>query len=163
MTAPTPNGPRSFMTGRGGTWLMAGAVLAFAVLVGAAVYEEVGPEVPRSDAEPYIANFAQELRGEVHEPLPSDDQEKFEHGPNIGGCAIGYGLNGECVPYNFPPYVADTYEAKCSWLKAQGAGALEVPGDDRHGIVPSGAPISPLGNPYACPDVLHPAEGVAPS
>lgn len=159
MTAPTPNGHRAARPGRPRALVAVGLLLAAAAVVGGAL--QLGTGSP--DPDPVVADYARELGGEVREPLPPGQPEEFEHGPSIGGCAVGYGLRGECVPYTFPRYVADTYAAKCAWLEAQGAGALEVPGEDRHRLVPRGAPVSPLGNPYACPEVLRPSEGVAPS
>lgn len=107
---------------------------------------------PTSDADPYIRDFANKLSGEVHTPLPTP--EIFTHGPNVDGCDHAYGVRGECVPYNFPSGVGPTPAAKCAWLASHGFRALEVPGKDRHGLVPSGGPRAPSGNPYACPDVL---------
>lgn len=117
----------------------------------------LGQAPPTSDADPYIRDFANDLSGEVHSPLPTP--ETFSHGPNIDGCDRGYGVRGECVPYNFPSGVADTPEAKCAWLASHQFRALEVPGEDRHGLVPPDGPQAPSGNPYACPNDL-PLDGV---
>ena len=133
-------------------------VLVATVLLwsGTASSEQPKPPPPTSDAQPYAqSGFADELEGEVREPLPTP--EAFSLGPTVDGCDHGYGVNAECVPYNFPPGVGKTTDAKCAWLKQQGAGPLEVPGEDRHELVPADGPKAPSGNPYACPAQLGPA------
>jgi hypothetical protein len=113
-----------------------------------------GQPVPTSDADPYVRDFANGLTGEVNTPLA--EPEVFSYGVNVDGCDRAYGVRGECVPYNFPPRVAKTSTAKCNWLASHHFRALEVPGKDRHGLVPPGGPRAPSGNPYACPNELPP-------
>lgn len=125
-------------------------VLVVVLMGGGSRPPAAGP--PTSDAAPYVRDFANQLSGAVRTPLAQP--ETFSHGPNIDGCDHAYGVRGECVPYNFPSGVGNTRVAKCAWLASHRFQALEVPGKDRHGLVPSGGPRAPSGNPYACPDVL---------
>jgi hypothetical protein len=142
-------------SGRRRLTTLVGGVVAGVVIAAGAVLVATGTggsEPPRSDAAPAIQAFAQELEGEVHQPLPAP--ENASHGPRIGNCDYAYGVRGECVPYAYPPAVADTPAAKCAYLKSLGARALEVPGEDTQKLVPAGGPRAPSGNPYACPAEL---------
>ncbi|MGH3932921.1 MAG: hypothetical protein ACRDTF_23435 [Pseudonocardiaceae bacterium] len=132
--------------------LAAVLVLVVLVLVDADATPGAAP-APTSDADPYVRDFANDLSGEVHQPLAVP--ETFSYGPTVDGCDHAYGVRGECVPYNFPPGVANTPSAKCAWLAAHQFRALEVPGVDRHGLVPAGGRRAASGNPYACPNELR--------
>jgi hypothetical protein len=154
---PPPQGPAGKRSFRG---IAAGAVVGVIAVVavialwpGSAASEPPAPPPPTSDAQPYAqSGFAGGLTGKTYAPLATP--ETFSHGPTVDGCDRGYGVHGECVPWNFPPGVGKDTAAKCGWLKQQGARALEVPGEDRHKLVPAGGPKAPDGNPYACPKEL---------
>ncbi len=129
--------------------LLAGGVMVFGDgLLGNA---QVAP--PTSDAQPYLRrDFANDLEGEVRTKLPRP--EVYTHAVPIDGCDRNYGVKGECVPYNFPPKIAETPAAKCAYLASNKFSNLDLVGEDRHDLVPAGAPVSPRGNPYACPAEL---------
>jgi hypothetical protein len=157
---PPPARPGSGRSVRG---IAVGAVVGVvAVLIavllwpGSAASEQPAPPPPTSDAEPYAqSGFANDLSGKTYAPLPAP--ETFSYGPTVDGCDHAYGTRAECVPYNFPPGVGKDVAAKCAWLERQGAGPLEVPGEDRQHLVPANGPKAPSGNPYACPKELGPA------
>ena len=57
--------------------------------------------------------------------------------PTIAGCDRHYGSANVCVPTNFPPEVANTTKARCTWLKTHDYGRLKVNGkDDPLGLDP---------------------------
>jgi hypothetical protein len=154
VTPPPPTPPKR----RRGPWI-AGTAMAL-VAAGLTTFFALGPRSaepaaaapPTSDAQPYVRDFANQLSGDVKQPLPS--AEPYSYGPTVDGCDHDYGVRGECVPYNFPPGVANTPAAKCAWLATQKFRNLEVPGQDRHKLVPAGGPKAAGGNPYACPAEL---------
>ncbi len=154
--SPPAESPRRKGRGR----QLGGALAALglgAALVGGVLFfnEQVfaPPAPPTSDAQPFIRrDFANDLQGEVHTKLA--EPEVFQYSVPIDGCDRNYGVRGECVPYNFPPQVANNPADKCAYLAKHEFKSLELVGTDRHKLVPAGGPVAPSGNPYACPAEL---------
>ncbi|MFJ9864404.1 galactose oxidase-like domain-containing protein [Streptomyces sp. NPDC101165] len=81
-----------------------------------------------SAASPHVHSFADSLSGKVSGPGRKRTSQKIS--PTISGCDRHYGSVNVCVPTVFPPQVKKTTAARCTWLKQNHYGRLEVNGGD---------------------------------
>jgi hypothetical protein len=116
-----------------------GAVIVAGVLLSqpadARWHKPVKPAGSAPSAAPHVQPFALRLGGR---PAlgPLARPSKVPVAPQIDGCDHDYGVNGQCVPWTFPPGVAATAAARCGWLAVHGMHGLKVRGTDRLGLDP---------------------------
>ncbi len=79
-------------------------------------------------AAPHVHTFADDLSGKVTGPGKKRTSQKVA--PTVSGCDRHYGSINVCVPTAFPKKVKATAAARCTWLKANDYGRLEVNGKD---------------------------------
>lgn len=85
-------------------------------------------------APPHILPFADHLGLRAQGPLPRRASTPVP--VQLDGCDHTYGTPNQCVPWAFPPGIANTTPAKCAWLNAHGLRDLPVHGTDRHHLDP---------------------------
>ncbi|WP_327353785.1 galactose oxidase early set domain-containing protein [Streptomyces sp. NBC_01304] len=97
-----------------------------------------GPAALAEDAPAaHVHDFASDPSGK--EKKAGKKRDSAPVSPTIAGCDRHYGSANVCVPTAFPPEVADTTKARCTWLKNHNYGRLKLNGkDDPLGLDPDG-------------------------